>query len=241
MPNKSRVAPILIAVLLAAALAWRFWAASSAGTSRAAQEKESAATVPSLPPIRADQPAPIPADRATPQSHVDAQKSEEMRRKIVALYAAATADKSAPRTHASGASPTTAGGGPTTDANTTNEVEAYSQSVRERLGVDFAPMAKGCYGELLHRVPDAQGDVVIGFEILGEPSVGGVVNSAEVRDDSTLRDPAFETCLRESFLAVNFDAPGANARVTGRFPFHFENGEVDASHSFHLKDRRNER
>jgi hypothetical protein len=48
---------------------------------------------------------------------------------------------------------------------------------------------------------------------------------------------SFETCLRESFLAVNFDPP-KGGQITMRFPFHFEAGEVNTSHEIHLTDKR---
>ena len=49
---------------------------------------------------------------------------------------------------------------------------------------------------------------------------------------------SFETCLRESFLAVNFDPPPKGGQITMRFPFHFEAGEVNTSHEIHLTDKR---
>jgi hypothetical protein len=101
-------------------------------------------------------------------------------------------------------------------------------------------MAKGCYRDLLQRKPEAEGDVVVAFEIMGDESVGGVVNSAEIREESTLRGPSLETCLRESFLAVYFDPPPGRAVATIRFPFDFAHGDVDGSHQLHLRDRRGE-
>jgi hypothetical protein len=123
---------------------------------------------------------------------------------------------------------------------TTNDVEAAARFIQERIRNDFVPMARGCYQELLQRKPEVEGDVVVGFEILGDESVGGVVNSAEIRNESTLRDELLETCLRESFLSVYFDPPPGGARATIRFPFHFANGDVDGSHEIHLRDRRGE-
>jgi hypothetical protein len=123
---------------------------------------------------------------------------------------------------------------------TSNDIESAARFIQERIRNDFVPMAKGCYQDLLRRKPEAEGDVVVGFEILGDESVGGVVNSAEIRSESTLRDESLETCLRESFLSLYFDPPPGGAVATIRFPFHFAHGDVDGSHELHMRDRRGE-
>ena len=118
------------------------------------------------------------------------------------------------------------------------DVEELSRGIGEDIRSQFAPMAEGCYKELLARKPDAKGSVVMRFEILAEPSLGGVVNDADFDDDTTLREPSFDACLRESFLSINFESLRTTGRATVKFPFEFADGKVDASYQLHLKDRR---
>ena len=103
----------------------------------------------------------------------------------------------------------------------TSDTATAARFIQERVRSDFVPMAKGCYDDFLRRKPEAEGVVSVGFEILGDESVGGVVNSAEIRDESTLRDESFETCLRESFLSVYFDPPPGGGKVSVVYPFRF--------------------
>jgi hypothetical protein len=165
-------------------------------------------------------------------THVDRHKREEMLRQLLVLL----------RPDQGSASNGVAPSAPVAPLRfrSTNDVQTAARFIQERIRNDFVPMAKGCYQDLLRRKPEVEGDVVVGFEILGDESVGGVVNSAEIRDESTLRDESLETCLRESFLAVYFDPPPGGGRATIRFPFHFAHGDVDGSHELHLRDRRGE-
>jgi len=179
------------------------------------------------------------SDRRAPAdgglTHVDPEKRAEMLQQLIALLK--TDANRAPEPNA--ATTQTGVGGPR-PFRSTSDIEAAARFMQERIRSDFVPMAKGCYVDLLRRKPEAEGNVVVGFEILGDESVGGVVNSAAIRDESTLRDESFETCLRESFLSVYFDPPPGGGVATVRFPFHFANGEVDGSHELHLRDRRGE-
>jgi hypothetical protein len=159
------------------------------------------------------------------RTHVDPERRAEIFRQLVALL----------QTDASPSNPTAA-----PRFRTTNDLQTAARFFQERIRNDFVPMAKGCYQDFLRRKPEAEGDVVVGFEVMGDETVGGVVSSAEIRDESTLRDESLETCLRESFLSVYFDPPPAGAVATIRMPFHFAHGDVDGSHELHLRDRRGE-
>ncbi len=183
--------------------------------------------------------APLPRVVSDPSAehrwtHVDAQKRAEILSQILALMQADAGSSEG----GGDASAVTLGG--RRAFRSTNDIELGARFIQERIREDFVPMAQGCYRELLQRKPEAEGDVVVGFEVMGDESVGGVVNSAEIRNESTLRDESLETCLRESFLSVYFDPPPAGAVATIRFPFHFAHGDVDGSHELHLRDRRHE-
>jgi hypothetical protein len=123
------------------------------------------------------------------------------------------------------------------------DVAEYAKSIGDVIENDFGPLAQDCYNELLRKKPGAEGDVILDFKIISEESIGGIVDSAAVTDQSTLRDEDFETCLSESFLSVQFGAlaggPGEATIPDGTF--HFKDGKVDAKQGQStMRDRRNE-
>ncbi|HEU4581540.1 MAG TPA: AgmX/PglI C-terminal domain-containing protein [Polyangiaceae bacterium] len=79
--------------------------------------------------------------------------------------------------------------------------------IRETVQQQFIPLAAGCYDELLRREPSAQGKLVLELEVVGDESVGGVVNDVSLGEGSTLSDPELETCVTESLYSTLFDAP----------------------------------
>ncbi|MES1177842.1 MAG: hypothetical protein ABUL62_26190 [Myxococcales bacterium] len=82
----------------------------------------------------------------------------------------------------------------------------YVQDVVKR---QFFPIANSCYEDALHAQPDAGGSITLNVTVVGDEAVGGVVDSVEVDKDSTIVDPEFVTCLRESMYALSFAAPPA--------------------------------
>lgn len=105
--------------------------------------------------------------------------------------------------------------------------------LRARIREDFLPMAQQCYAQWEHRAADAggapAGRVVTDFVIVGDEHVGGVVD--EVTLDSGERDAGadaavfgdgdFQTCLRESMMAMAFQPPPESGRLRVTYPFTF--------------------
>jgi hypothetical protein len=91
--------------------------------------------------------------------------------------------------------------------------------VQKRIREDFLPMAKECYDAALERDGGLSGRMVFQFVIVGDESVGGVVESAELDPSSTLDEGELVTCMRESLLSVTFPPPKRGGRVTVTFPF----------------------
>ncbi len=98
---------------------------------------------------------------------------------------------------------------------------ALGNYVRGVVKEKFVPMAGSCYEEYLTKHPGKGGRAVISVKIVGDPSVGGVVDSATLAPSSTLRDDDFSTCVVESMMAMEFDAPPAGGEVTFEYPFDF--------------------
>lgn len=94
--------------------------------------------------------------------------------------------------------------------------------IRERIREDLIPVAVECYESVLEDEPEAGGKIVMKFAILGDPEVGGVVDEATVDpEQTTFANAALHECMRESLMAVNFEAPPEGGRVDVTYPFEF--------------------
>jgi hypothetical protein len=100
--------------------------------------------------------------------------------------------------------------------------------VRERIKEDLVPVAIECYESALADDPTLAGTLVVNFTILGDPEVGGVVDDATIADEgSTLANEFVRECIRESMMAVQFDAPPEGGRVEVTYPIKFAPEEPD--------------
>jgi hypothetical protein len=182
---------------------------------------------------RSSPPAPLPSaaapsGEASPARQEPRRMSPEQRTEIRAKLLQAL------RSAAERPAPVQPGPGAASEAarapavHISRDVAEYAKSIGDVIESDFAPLAQDCYDELLRKKPGAEGDVILDFKIISEESIGGIVDSAAVTDQSTLRDDDFETCLSESFLSVQFGAlaggPGEATIPDGTF--HFKDGKV---------------
>ena len=101
------------------------------------------------------------------------------------------------------------------------------QYLRDVMRSDFFPLAKDCYVAALEKKPRLGGRIVMHFEILGDRKVGGVVNEAKFLDGTTIDDPEFQTCVRESMMSVSFAAPPEDGSLTVTFPIVFSPDEPE--------------
>lgn len=176
------------------------------------------------------------ASAASHGNRVDREKREELRRRLVEIFrqAAATEGGVAPAVRAAGT-----GLGGAARPQLPDDAATWAQYIGDRIRSDFGPMAEGCYRDLLARQPLAQGDVVVRFEILANESLGGIVSSAELANRSTLREHSFDTCLRESFVSLDFDQLRTPMQLTGAsLPLHFADGRMTADYEMYPKDKR---
>jgi hypothetical protein len=98
---------------------------------------------------------------------------------------------------------------------------ALGNYVKSVVREQFAPMAGDCYGELLARNKKS-GRLVLSVTVVGDPAVGGVVESVKPTDGTTLDDEAFTTCVVESMMSVEFAAPPeGNDKIDFTYPFEF--------------------
>ncbi len=108
------------------------------------------------------------------------------------------------------------------------EPRLSSEYLQERIREDFIPLARECYEAALEQNPSLAGKVMMTFEIVGDESVGGVVESAELGEGSTLDDPEFNTCMRESMLSMVFEPPKGGGSVTVNYPIRFDPQDAGA-------------
>ena len=100
--------------------------------------------------------------------------------------------------------------------------------IQDRVRNDFFPLAKKCYGDMSARLPDAGGSIVLAFDIVGNKNIGGIVEQVDVLNKSTLRDPEFIDCMRQSFLSVSFPPPeNGSGMVTVEYPILFSPEDAD--------------
>jgi hypothetical protein len=113
--------------------------------------------------------------------------------------------------------------GQTGSAEVGIEPEYIQDSVRQQ----FFPVANKCYVDALATNPKLAGQIDLWFVIVGDKNIGGIVESVDVLNKSTLRDPDVIECLRESFLGVTFPPPKGGGAVTVEYPIIFSNDDDD--------------
>ncbi len=94
--------------------------------------------------------------------------------------------------------------------------------IREVVREDVIPLARDCYNSVLEDDPEFGGKLVLDFEILGDESVGGVVDNVLPGEGTTVAHPDFVECMSESMMSVVFDPPEGGGRVLISYPFVFE-------------------
>jgi hypothetical protein len=95
---------------------------------------------------------------------------------------------------------------------------------------EVVPLLKECYSLATDETPGLEGRLVVGFDIEGEPEIGGVVTRADVLadDQSPLgRNATLAECVRETVMSLAFAAPGGGGKVSVRYPFIFRGGKGD--------------
>lgn len=96
--------------------------------------------------------------------------------------------------------------------------------IRERIREDLLPLARDCYNSELEDDPEFGGRLTLSFRVMGDESVGGVVDGVTIGEDSTIADPDFVECMSESMMTVVFDPPEGGGEVHITYPFIFEPG-----------------
>lgn len=80
-------------------------------------------------------------------------------------------------------------------------------------------MAGTCYEAALELDPKLAGRLVLSFVIVGDESVGGIVESVEIDPSTTIAGDELLYCMRESLLSLVFEPPKGGGSVTVTYPF----------------------
>jgi hypothetical protein len=78
------------------------------------------------------------------------------------------------------------------------------------------PLLKECYTSALEDEPTLAGQLSLEIVIGGEPDVGGLVESSEILEGSTIKHAAMHECLRETMYALELVAPPEGGRYKMR-------------------------
>jgi hypothetical protein len=149
---------------------------------------------------------PPDAARARARQVADAVRRHAARRRAEGALSSASAKPTASTPSAATATPA-----PPPSADEEMHRRQYIQrTMREQ----YYSVARACYAELLERQPDARGRITLEFAIVGDGDAG-VVDRVSTRDDETsLDDPEFAMCMRESLYTAVFEPPPPGASET---------------------------
>jgi hypothetical protein len=94
--------------------------------------------------------------------------------------------------------------------------------IRHVFREDMFPLMRQCYDATLKRRPTLGGRLVLKFAIVGDATVGGVVEDGRIAEESDLKDDEMQTCVRESLMSLTFDKPPeGGGKVTVTYPILF--------------------
>ena len=93
--------------------------------------------------------------------------------------------------------------------------------IRDTVREEVVPLVRECYNNLLENDPDIAGRMVLQFAIMGDESVGGIVDEMEFGEDSEIQDEDFRECVSESMMSTVFDPPEGGGKVVVTYPFAF--------------------
>jgi RNA polymerase sigma-70 factor (ECF subfamily) len=97
--------------------------------------------------------------------------------------------------------------------------ELDKQYVSEAIAA-ILPLFKECFEKGIERSPNLSGKIVVGFTIVADPTLGGLVSESQVIDEkSNIADPEVRECMQETIYAAQFPAPAAGGEVRVEYPF----------------------
>ena len=94
--------------------------------------------------------------------------------------------------------------------------------IRQVVKEEVIELVRECYNNKLVDDDQLAGKIVLEFSIVGDESVGGVIDEIAVGEDSTIVDPDMRECVRESMASATFPPPEGGGTVRVTYPMIFE-------------------
>jgi hypothetical protein len=161
----------------------------------------STSKAPTVRPAGSSTPAPAEPTKTTRRDRKDTERLREQLRTM----------------HRAGASRTSAG----QVEEPAPEGKLDAAYIQARIREDLVPIAQECYESALEDDPKLGGKLVMSFSIVGDPSVGGVVDEADADPSSEIKQPDLLECMKESMLSLSFPPPEDGGTVSVTCPFVF--------------------
>lgn len=91
---------------------------------------------------------------------------------------------------------------------------------------ELAPLFRQCYENSLAQHPKLAGSLVVRFEIVADPELGGVVADSQVDPErSRMNSPELSECIQESIYALELPPPEGGGKVVVNYPFRFRSAK----------------
>jgi hypothetical protein len=95
-------------------------------------------------------------------------------------------------------------------------------------GESLKPQVKACFDQALAKQPNMQRKVVVYYDILAEPEVGGMLNWAELVGDMGNWEPGFAGCVKGLMQGARFPPPKWGGHTRHGHTYHFPKDEDGA-------------
>lgn len=215
----TRRTAVILAILAGFLSILALWLFSGGNKKRTSAAEANVRSAPSASQPESTSPAPV-----TSSIH-DRKTRDQVRERIYKAWGESPPEPTGARRHAgtTGDRESSNATSPASPVNTGSKPPALDpQYIRSVIREDFAPMAKQCYESALADNPKLAGKLVVFFTIVGDEKVGGVVESAEISDGTTIEDPKLQQCFTESMMTLAFKPPAKGGKVTVKYPFTME-------------------
>ena len=202
---------VLVLVAAVVVVGLGLWARSRSRSPSAEEEPAGTMLEPPPPPDPVP-PQPVVPPSAAPAARPDAEattfdraKRDEIRRSIYEAFNTTLSEPADSRRSRSAA----------------EARELDHEYVERHIREDFLPMGRECYRAASKKTPGLEGTLVMTLHVVGDAKVGGIVESTEIDDGGTLRDPEVLDCLQNSMASVAMPPPKAGGSLTIKVPMGF--------------------
>lgn len=88
---------------------------------------------------------------------------------------------------------------------------------------EITPLIKECYQMALAQDPELGGKLIVRFEIVGDPELGGLVAHSGIDEErSSATSASLRECVKETMYALELKPPEERGKVVVNYPFKFK-------------------